>query len=181
MKLCCTTKTLPQREPAFRSAFLLPTFHYVQCIYNFIKRSQATLYFLCSTMIYLEYFLFWVQNLVIDLDRATGRFREDVNLKTAIMSFINAVLSQGAGEVNFLKAQKCSVSYIEYYQFIILNAFLGLFLWSFCSHFFFFLSFFFVACPSSEAEYKQNRIECLHCHYTADRRPFLFSTFYRTK
>ncbi|XP_030580849.1 disheveled-associated activator of morphogenesis 1 [Archocentrus centrarchus] len=38
------------------------------------------------------------QNLVIDLDRSTGHFREDVNLKTAIMSFINAVLSQGAGK-----------------------------------------------------------------------------------
>ncbi|XP_064420822.1 disheveled-associated activator of morphogenesis 1 isoform X2 [Latimeria chalumnae] len=37
------------------------------------------------------------QTLVNDLDRSTGRYRDEVNLKTAIMSFINAVLSQGAG------------------------------------------------------------------------------------
>lgn len=34
-----------------------------------------------------------------DLDKSTGRYRDEVNLKTAIMSFINAVLSKGAGEV----------------------------------------------------------------------------------
>uniref|UniRef100_A0A7N8YPG9 Dishevelled associated activator of morphogenesis 1a n=1 Tax=Mastacembelus armatus TaxID=205130 RepID=A0A7N8YPG9_9TELE len=38
------------------------------------------------------------QTLVTDLSRSTGRYRDEVNLKTAIMSFINAVLSQGAGE-----------------------------------------------------------------------------------
>ncbi|KAM9707798.1 disheveled-associated activator of morphogenesis 1-like [Menidia menidia] len=38
------------------------------------------------------------QNLLTDLDRSTGRYREEVSLKTAIMSFINAVLSQGIGE-----------------------------------------------------------------------------------
>uniref|UniRef100_A0A4W6FG01 Dishevelled associated activator of morphogenesis 1b n=1 Tax=Lates calcarifer TaxID=8187 RepID=A0A4W6FG01_LATCA len=37
------------------------------------------------------------QNLLTDLDRSTGRYRDEVSLKTAIMSFINAVLSQGAG------------------------------------------------------------------------------------
>ncbi|XP_005801208.1 disheveled-associated activator of morphogenesis 1 [Xiphophorus maculatus] len=39
------------------------------------------------------------QNLMIDLDRSTGR-HSDISLKTTIMSFINAVLSQGAGEDN---------------------------------------------------------------------------------
>ncbi|KAG7328027.1 hypothetical protein KOW79_007971 [Hemibagrus wyckioides] len=38
------------------------------------------------------------QTLVNELDRSTGRYRDEVNLKTAVMSFINAVLSQGAGE-----------------------------------------------------------------------------------
>ncbi|XP_041928350.1 disheveled-associated activator of morphogenesis 1 isoform X1 [Alosa sapidissima] len=38
------------------------------------------------------------QSLMTDLDRSTGRYRDEVNLKTAIMSFINAILSQGAGE-----------------------------------------------------------------------------------
>uniref|UniRef100_A0A8C6ZMP6 Dishevelled associated activator of morphosis 1 n=1 Tax=Nothoprocta perdicaria TaxID=30464 RepID=A0A8C6ZMP6_NOTPE len=38
------------------------------------------------------------QTLINDLDKSTGRYRDEVNLKTAIMSFINAVLSQGAGE-----------------------------------------------------------------------------------
>lgn len=41
------------------------------------------------------------QTLINDLDRNTGRYRDEVNLKTAIMSFINAVLSQGTGEVNY--------------------------------------------------------------------------------
>ncbi|XP_071399371.1 disheveled-associated activator of morphogenesis 1 isoform X3 [Centroberyx affinis] len=40
------------------------------------------------------------QTLLTDLDRSTGRYRDEVSLKTAIMSFINAVLSQGAGEAS---------------------------------------------------------------------------------
>uniref|UniRef100_A0A3B4AWS7 Uncharacterized protein n=1 Tax=Periophthalmus magnuspinnatus TaxID=409849 RepID=A0A3B4AWS7_9GOBI len=40
------------------------------------------------------------QSLINELDRNTGRYRDEVNLKTAIMSFINAVLSQGAGETS---------------------------------------------------------------------------------
>ncbi|KAL4641813.1 disheveled-associated activator of morphogenesis 1-like isoform X1 [Arapaima gigas] len=40
------------------------------------------------------------QTLLNDLDRSTGWYRDEVNLKTAIMSFINAVLSQGAGEAS---------------------------------------------------------------------------------
>ncbi|XP_054651994.1 disheveled-associated activator of morphogenesis 1-like [Dunckerocampus dactyliophorus] len=40
------------------------------------------------------------QTLVTDLDRSTGRYRDEVNLKTAIMSLINAVLSQGPGETS---------------------------------------------------------------------------------
>ena len=33
-----------------------------------------------------------------DLDRSTGTYADDVSLKTAIMSFVNAVLSYGAGK-----------------------------------------------------------------------------------
>ncbi|KAM4542826.1 disheveled-associated activator of morphogenesis 1-like [Odontesthes bonariensis] len=40
------------------------------------------------------------QNLLTNLDRSTGCYRDEVSLKTAIMSFINAVLSQGAGETS---------------------------------------------------------------------------------
>lgn len=40
---------------------------------------------------------------MMDMDRSTGRYKDEVNLKTAVMSFINAVLSQGAGEVKSLK------------------------------------------------------------------------------
>ncbi|TRY94074.1 hypothetical protein DNTS_027309 [Danionella cerebrum] len=40
------------------------------------------------------------QTLLNDLDKSTGRYRDEVNLKTAIMGFINAVLSQGAGETS---------------------------------------------------------------------------------
>ncbi|XP_072154461.1 disheveled-associated activator of morphogenesis 1 isoform X3 [Bemisia tabaci] len=38
------------------------------------------------------------QGIINDLDRSTGIYREEVNLKTAIMSFINAVLSYGPGQ-----------------------------------------------------------------------------------
>lgn len=48
--------------------------------------------------------MFCVQTLVTDLDRSTGRYRDEVNLKTAIMSFINAVLSKGAGEVSHVQS-----------------------------------------------------------------------------
>ena len=37
------------------------------------------------------------QGIINDLDRSTGKYRDDVNLKTAIMSFINAVLNYGPG------------------------------------------------------------------------------------
>ncbi|XP_058452117.1 disheveled-associated activator of morphogenesis 1 isoform X2 [Malaya genurostris] len=40
------------------------------------------------------------QGIVNDLDRSTGAYRDDVNLKTAIMSFINAVLNYGHGQEN---------------------------------------------------------------------------------
>lgn len=35
-----------------------------------------------------------------ELDRSTGVYRDEVCLKTAIMSFINAVLSYGPGQEN---------------------------------------------------------------------------------
>ncbi|CAG2221784.1 DAAM [Mytilus edulis] len=38
------------------------------------------------------------QSLIFDLERSTGRYREEVNLKTAIMSFINAALKYGPGQ-----------------------------------------------------------------------------------
>ncbi|KAJ3613346.1 hypothetical protein NHX12_019596, partial [Muraenolepis orangiensis] len=40
------------------------------------------------------------QTLLNELDKSTGRYKDEVNLKTAIMSFINAVLNAGAGEDN---------------------------------------------------------------------------------
>ncbi|PWA16609.1 hypothetical protein CCH79_00004445, partial [Gambusia affinis] len=40
------------------------------------------------------------QKLMIDLERSTSRHSDDISLKTTTMSFINAVLNQGAGENN---------------------------------------------------------------------------------
>lgn len=40
------------------------------------------------------------QSIINDLDRSTGIYRDEVNLKTAIMSFINAVLNYGQGQEN---------------------------------------------------------------------------------
>lgn len=60
---------------------------------------NLALEFMQIAIAWLASFLFCVQTLVTDLDKSTGRYRDEVNLKTAIMSFINAVLSKGAGEV----------------------------------------------------------------------------------
>ncbi|XP_029633402.1 disheveled-associated activator of morphogenesis 1 isoform X3 [Octopus sinensis] len=38
------------------------------------------------------------QSIIYDLDRSTGVYKEEVGLKTAIMSFINAILNYGAGQ-----------------------------------------------------------------------------------
>ncbi len=38
------------------------------------------------------------QGVINDLDRSTGAYRDDVNLKTALMSFVNAVLNYGPGQ-----------------------------------------------------------------------------------
>lgn len=38
------------------------------------------------------------QGIINDLDRSTGIYRDEVSLKTAIMSFVNAVLSYGPGQ-----------------------------------------------------------------------------------
>ena len=40
------------------------------------------------------------QGIVNDLDKSTGIYRDEVNLKTAIMSFINAILNYSPGEEN---------------------------------------------------------------------------------
>ena len=37
--------------------------------------------------------------MVLDLDHSTGMYREEVNLKTAVMSLLNALLCGGSGEV----------------------------------------------------------------------------------
>lgn len=52
----------------------------------------------CTKYIYFLIVLFF-QSLLNELDKSKGRYRDEVNLKTAIMSFINAVLNAGAGEV----------------------------------------------------------------------------------
>ncbi|GAB6020602.1 hypothetical protein CHUAL_003278 [Chamberlinius hualienensis] len=38
------------------------------------------------------------QSIINDLDRSTGIYRDEVNMKTAVMSFINAVLNYGPGQ-----------------------------------------------------------------------------------
>lgn len=38
------------------------------------------------------------QGIINDLDRSTGIYRDDLTVKTAIMSFVNAVLSYGPGQ-----------------------------------------------------------------------------------
>jgi len=40
------------------------------------------------------------QSIVNDLDRSTYGYRDNVNLKTALMSFVNAVLNYGPGQEN---------------------------------------------------------------------------------
>ena len=38
------------------------------------------------------------QTIINDLDRSTGLYRTDISVKTAIMSFFNAILSYGPGQ-----------------------------------------------------------------------------------
>ena len=40
------------------------------------------------------------QGIINDLDRSTGQYRDDVNIKTALMSFINAIINYGPGQEN---------------------------------------------------------------------------------
>lgn len=40
------------------------------------------------------------QGIINDLDRSTGVYRDEVNLKTAIMSFVNAILNYGLCQEN---------------------------------------------------------------------------------
>ena len=41
-----------------------------------------------------------MQGIINDLDRSTGEYRDDVNIKTALMSFINAIINYGPGQEN---------------------------------------------------------------------------------
>ena len=45
------------------------------------------------------------QGIINDLDRNTGQYRDDVNVKTAIMSFINAILNYGTWPMSSLRAE----------------------------------------------------------------------------
>ena len=49
---------------------------------------------------YTDGYAFPFQTLIIDLDRSNGVYRDEVGLKTAIMSFINAALKYGSGHVS---------------------------------------------------------------------------------
>ena len=40
--------------------------------------------------------------LITDLERNTGKYKDELGLKTAILSFINAALKCGAGKVNYV-------------------------------------------------------------------------------
>ena len=57
------------------------------------------------------------QTLIIDLDRSNGVYRDEVGLKTAIMSFINAALKYGPGHVSihveFASITEINVSLIQ--------------------------------------------------------------------
>lgn len=56
---------------------------------------------------------FPIQTLLNELDRSLGRYRDEVNLKTAIMSFINAVLNAGAGEVRHLSSPSLCPDFLD--------------------------------------------------------------------
>ena len=66
---------------------------------NTISISIIALYY-CITIILLPIPGTRFQSIINDLDRSTGKYRDDVNVKTAIMSFINAILNYGPGQEN---------------------------------------------------------------------------------
>ena len=47
----------------------------------------------------IEFYILCFQSLIVDLDRESGDYKEEISIKTAIMSFINAALNYGPGQV----------------------------------------------------------------------------------
>ena len=74
---------------------------YYLCHIIYLNYKCFVLYY--DLIIILDLFIFSLcppQLLICDLDRTTGRYRDEVALKTTIMSFINAALKYGAGQVS---------------------------------------------------------------------------------
>lgn len=46
------------------------------------------------------YFFVFFQGIINDLDKSLGAYQDNLNLKTALMSFINAILNYGPGQEN---------------------------------------------------------------------------------
>lgn len=44
--------------------------------------------------------LLFFQGIINDLDKSLGAYQDNLNLKTALMSFINAILNYGPGQEN---------------------------------------------------------------------------------
>lgn len=81
----------------------------------FMKRQyyhDSLLYFLTPVTL---------QSLLNELDRSMGRYRDEVNLKTAIMSFINAVLNAGTGEVSMFSERVSTGSFFSLCQKLLLK------------------------------------------------------------
>ena len=59
--------------------------------------------------------IFCIQTLIVDLDEVYEDYREDVGVKTAIMSFINAALNYGPGHVSFVTSFVQFIAKINHY------------------------------------------------------------------
>ena len=63
--------------------------------------------YIVYTIVNCDIFSFYVllqffgllQTLITDLDKSVGHHRDEIGLKTAILSFMNAVLKYGSGQV----------------------------------------------------------------------------------
>ena len=70
--------------------------------------------------VHLLHLLSGAQTVVLDLDRSTSVYREEVDLKTVVMSLLNALLCCGSGEVCYLSVNEflCKLDLIDCFRTI---------------------------------------------------------------
>jgi len=90
-------------------------YHSVQCNFPQFSSLHWIIHILTKSPTVFVLAMVLLQTLVNDLYRVTGEPRDDIRLKTAIMSFINAALKCGAGQVS-VSYHIVNPTYIGHYK-----------------------------------------------------------------